>query len=198
MAPRGTGYTSIGDYLNANQGTLESERGALTGMVGGELDDATKAADQVVAGVQHGTDPTTAAGYGDALQKQNESRADAALLGTHGGLQDLLERKYGDTASQGDFDANLLTGGAGFSGVQQRAQTLGDYLDAQLATASGTVDKPLHPGGSPNMPGTGSDIPQSGSGTGAPTAGTGSPADGGGGGGGPKPADDDDRWKKEQ
>ncbi len=46
---QGTGFTSISDYLNANQGTVANERGALAGDVGGQLD-ATRTADDAVIG----------------------------------------------------------------------------------------------------------------------------------------------------
>lgn len=139
MAKFGTGFTDLGQYLAANQGTLANERAALTGMVGGELDDATNAADKVVSGIQHGTDPTAAPGYLDALQKQNDAEGDAATLGTQGGLQGLLGRKYGDTADQGQFDSSLLVGARDFDPVQARAKNLGDYLDQQAFPAAAAL-----------------------------------------------------------
>lgn len=139
MAKVGTGFTDIGQYLAANQGTLANERAGLTGMVGGELDDATNAADKVVAGIQHGTDPTAAAGYGDALQKQNDAENDAQTLGTPGGLQGLLGRKYGDSADQGQFDSSLIVGSRDFDPVQARAKSLGDYLDQQAFPAAAAL-----------------------------------------------------------
>jgi hypothetical protein len=152
MAPRGTGFTSIGDYLAANQGTLAGERGALTGKVSGELDDAKSAADKVVAGIQHGTDPTAAAGYGDALLKQKDAEADATLLGGQGGIQDLLQRQYNDSQEQGKFDATLLAGAPGFGDVQAKAKGLGDYLDAQAFPAAAAL--PTTPAAAPEDPGS--------------------------------------------
>src|SRR6267378_4459779 len=50
-----TGFTSISDYLSANQGTLDNERAALSGDVGGQLD-AAKAADDAVISAGQGPD----------------------------------------------------------------------------------------------------------------------------------------------
>lgn len=141
----------MSDYLNANQGTLANERGSLAGMVGDELDAAKSTADQVVAGVQHGSVPSAAPGYLDALQKQNDAEADATNLGTHGGLQDLLRRQYGDSADQGNFDANLITGASEYGPVQARAQSLGDYLDSQANAAAAPL--PPTPAAVPDNPG---------------------------------------------
>jgi len=42
-----TGFNSLSDYMDANKGTLDSERSALTSDVGGQLD-AAKSADEAV------------------------------------------------------------------------------------------------------------------------------------------------------
>lgn len=130
MAVRGTGFTDIGQYLSANAGTLANERAGLAGTVNDELNKATASADQVAGKAKPQTDYTSIPGYGDALQQQNEAEADAANLGSAGGLQDLLQRK-GDNAAQGNFDSQLLVGNPDLGTVQKRGSNLGDYLDQQ-------------------------------------------------------------------
>lgn len=135
MAPqRGTGFTDIGQYLAANQGTLANEAAGLTSNVNGELDKAKTDADAAYANVQPGTltDYTQVAGYGNALDEQTQAQTDAGSLGSAGGIQWALQ-KQGDTADQGAFDSQLLVGNpdvvAGVGAAQQKA-SLGDYLDS--------------------------------------------------------------------
>lgn len=152
----GARYTSISDYLGANQGTLADERAKLSGVVGGELDDAKKTADQVVGGVGPGTDYTTAPGYGDARAKEDQAQKDAGLLGTYGGLAGgtdvgagLLARTYGDSTTQARFDAGLLQGSPSFSDVKDKGKSLTGYLDKQSSAAAGTpapLTTPQEPG----------------------------------------------------
>lgn len=162
MAPqRGTGFTDIGQYLAANQGTLADESAQLGGTIGGELDKAKTDADAAYANVQPGTltDYSTVPGYGDALTEQTQAQQDATNLGTAGGLQDLLQRTRGDSADQGAFDAQLLTGNPQLTGAQQKATTLGDYLDAAGQSASRPapviVNDPGSTGGGVTPPGYG-------------------------------------------
>ena len=156
-APR---YTSIADYLGANQGTVADERAKLAGVVGGELDAAKGAADTVAAGVAPGSDYTTSPGFLDADAKQQQAQADASGLSTLGGNADLLQRAYGDSGRQAGFDAGLITGGAPAAGVQAKAKSLTDYLGTSGAAAAQpppptpVSQRPTHvgPGGGPVAP----------------------------------------------
>jgi hypothetical protein len=123
----GTGFTSIGDYVRANQGTLDRERTDLTDDVNGQIAAAQSSAEHAVGGMRPGQDPTTAPGYLDALRGIKEAQDSAGNLGTTGGLSDLFTKHYGGTTDQGNFDASLFGGGIQ-SDAQQRAKGIADYL----------------------------------------------------------------------
>src|SRR6266403_564063 len=97
---QGTGFTSIGDYLDANQGTLANEAGQIGGAVGDQIDAAKGAADQVIAGDQktYQQDYTGLPGYKDALDKAIAAKDEAAALGTSGGLSDRFQKQLHDSA----------------------------------------------------------------------------------------------------
>jgi hypothetical protein len=123
----GTGYVSIADYLNANQGTLAREAGDVGGVVQGEIDTAKKAADGLGAEGTPG-DPTTRAGYSGALDAEHKAQQDAAGLGNESGLQGLLQKQQGAPYQGAAFDAALLGSSGNFGGLQAQGKGLSDYL----------------------------------------------------------------------
>jgi hypothetical protein len=141
MGTRGTGYVSVSDFLDNNQGTLANEHDALAGLVGGEYSKAQAAADQVIAGAQPGTDYTTTPGYSAAVDQINAAQQDQTNLGTRGGVQDLLQRQYGANTAQAAFDASLL-------GTQQMTNPdLMDYLNTGAASSARPyAQAPAQPG----------------------------------------------------
>jgi hypothetical protein len=140
--PRTTGFTSMADYINANQGTIANEDAALNGDVNTAVGNAQTAADGVIAqaGVDKPDDYTTTKGYGDALGKIQDAQQTANELGSTGGLADLLQAHYGPQwATYDTADANM---DAGFLGVQPnsaaatKAAGLTDYLNSGAAAAA--------------------------------------------------------------
>lgn len=131
MAKRGTGYVSVSDFLDANQGTLDRERGDLQGYVGDEYAKAQQKADSVIASAKPGGgDYTTLPGYSDAVDAANAAQQDVTGLGTYGGVADLIARRYGATQPQAQFDAGLV-------GTMQGTQSpLTDYLNTSLQFAT--------------------------------------------------------------
>lgn len=136
----------MGDYLDANRGTLDREASDTGNFINGELDSGKAAADSVashaspgVGGVVGGpqaapADYSNLPGYADADQKQIQGQQDAALTKDQGGLQQILDREYGKRPGNA-FDAQLL-GSRDFSGVRNRAESLHDYLDSATKAAS--------------------------------------------------------------
>src|SRR5437879_5146056 len=120
----GTGFTSVGEYLDANQGTLAREGSDINSDVGGQIDAAHKAAEALPAS------GSEVPGYKDALDKAIAAKDQATALGSQGGLSDYFLKHFHDTHSQGDFDASLL-GGSGkldVAGLQGRANDLEGFL----------------------------------------------------------------------
>lgn len=141
MPISGTGYTSVSDYLDANQGTVAREQQDLAGDVSGALDKAKEQADVVAASVPFSSDYTTAPGYTGALGEQLAAQEKATLLGSSGGIAELLRQRYGSssptyTPDKAGFDASLLTGAQAFNPVREKAQSLSDYLNTQAGAAS--------------------------------------------------------------
>jgi hypothetical protein len=133
MAQRGTGFVSINDYLDANQGTLDNERASLQGLVGGEYAGAQGAADQLIANAVPGQgDYTTMPGYSAALDSATKANQDAASLGTYGGVSDLIARRFGANQDQANFDANLV------GTMQAPGSDLTNYLNTGLRFATET------------------------------------------------------------
>lgn len=144
MAPgQGTGFNSVGDFLDANQGTIANEVAGINSDIGGQIAGAKGAADSLIAGDQQNfqQDFTGLPGYQDALDKAIAAKDSATALQTPGGVSDYFQKHRGDTASQGDFDASLL--GGKFSGLADQAGSLGDYLNHGLA---GVTPPPPGPG----------------------------------------------------
>src|SRR5438105_2107529 len=106
-----TGYVSIGDYLDANRGTLANEAQAVSSDAMGRLGAAQSAADTVIGQVQPGqADYTDTTGYLDATAKLQDARERAQGITDHskgyGGLAEALKDHYGDSQEQSGFDAN--------------------------------------------------------------------------------------------
>lgn len=126
----GTGYVSIADYVNANQGTLQREGADLSGDVQKQIDTAKSDANHLGAPGTEG-DYTTRTGYGDALAATQEAQQGAQGLGSDSGLQGLVAKHYG-AAPTNAFDGSLL-GGQNFGAIQAQGKTLGGYLGAAAA-----------------------------------------------------------------
>jgi hypothetical protein len=125
----GTGYTSVGDYLSANQGTLDREKGALQHYVGQEYGQAQGAADDLIKSAVPGSgDYTQTAGYGAGADKATKAQQDQTGLNTYGGVADLLKRIYGGSSEGASFDAGLL----GPQGASKQPNLV-DYLNQGLA-----------------------------------------------------------------
>lgn len=151
----GTGYTSISDYLAANQGTVANEQAALAGAVNAQTDAAKAASDSVLSGVAPGGDPTAAAGYEDARAQDNAAQDAANSLGSQGGIAGLLQKQYGQPGYSSDaayWDAGLLGGSPAFQAAQDKAAGLGTYLDTHQGTNQGAPAR--HP------PGPSHDLPE--------------------------------------
>lgn len=134
---QGTGFTSVSDYLDANAGTLAREGSDIGGAVGGQIDAARGAADQLIAGDQksYQQDYTTLPGYQDALDKAIAAKDQTTALGDQGGLSDYFQKNLHDSRSQGDFDASLLgaSGKLDTAGLAKRGGDLIGYLNQGLA-----------------------------------------------------------------
>jgi hypothetical protein len=138
----GTGYVSVADYLNANQGTLDRERGALQDYTGKEYGDAQGAADDLIKNAVPGSgDYTQMSGYAPAVDKINTAQQDQTGLQTYGGVADLLKRIYGGSQGGAEFDAGLL-------GPQQATQRAGlmDYLNGGLEMNTRAIPTPTGSG----------------------------------------------------
>lgn len=154
-----TGYTSVSDFLDANQGTLANEAKQIGSGVGDRIDQAHSAADQAIAadtGAGYTQDYTTLPGYKDALDKAIAAKDQATALGDQGGLSDYFQKNLHDSTSQGDFDAQLLgaSGKLDAAGLQGRASGLIDYLNQGLAGVQPPAPPPPPEPRDPEQPAT--------------------------------------------
>jgi hypothetical protein len=137
MPTNGPSYTSINDYLSANQGTIANEGAKVAGDVSGQLSASKQADDAALAGkAATPGDFTTAPGYGAANEKQTAALQAAQGLNSPSGLAGLLQNNYGGSANynqdQANWDGQLLgaSNQQGFAPVQAQAKSLTGYLQA--------------------------------------------------------------------
>lgn len=138
MAPgQGTGFVSVGQYLDANQGTLANETSGIVNDLGHEQAGAKAAADSLIAADKapkgYQPDYTQLSGYGDALDRAIGARDRGAAIQTEGGLADYFKQSRGDSDSQSHFDAGLLGGNEQINDAGKSGAGLVDYLNGGLA-----------------------------------------------------------------
>lgn len=150
----GTGYTSVSDYLGANQGTVANERDSVISDFARQGDAARAADDAVLAGVKPQSDYSTLPGYLDALKGEQNFVADAKNLGTEPGISTTLQHKYSPqdptyTTGKASFDASLLTGNPAITHASDAGKLLDGYLNK---SAEAIASQPLPPPPPPPPP----------------------------------------------
>lgn len=138
MAPgQGTGFVSVGQYLDANQGTLANETSGIVSDLAREQEGAKSAANSVISSDKapggYQKDYTQLSGYGDALDRAIGARDRGAAIQTEGGLAGYFKKSRGDSDSQSHFDAGLLGGNEQITSVGKNGVGLVDYLNGGLA-----------------------------------------------------------------
>lgn len=135
MPNTGPSYTSISDYLNANQGTVANEAATVGGGVTSQLDAAKAADDKALSGTPSTPgDFTTTPGYADANTQQVAATQAAQGLSTPSGLTGLLQGDYHGGANynqdQANWDGQLLgaSNQSSFAPIEAQGKTLSTYL----------------------------------------------------------------------
>lgn len=137
MPDFGSQFVNYSDWLKLNQPDAQRMAQAVAGDVSGQGQGAQDALAKLQTAFGVGNDVSQrlseTAGYGDVLNQTNNAQANANLLGTQGGIGQLLAQHYGGQANR--FDAALAGAGAGntFANLQQQY--------GQLSNALGSADQ---------------------------------------------------------
>lgn len=163
----GTGFVGLGQYIDANSGTIHDQGAGIVGDATAQAGAAQAQADGLAqqaygAGAATGNaDPTTMTGYGDALAKQQTAVAAMNQLRTGGGIANALGAKYGQqpggyTAQQSAFDARLYGHSpdmqAQAGAAQKQYGGLSDYLQSHTTAAANAGNAGYVAPGTPPTP----------------------------------------------